>query len=99
MSYSKEKEVLYGILEIKTKSNGLVTVRVSRNTMIDSGYNQLSKTNINGIDMAICSIGDGVEDSETQYGAVYSKSHMVYTIEWGEGDLSEFIAALKEAVV
>lgn len=35
--------------------------------------------------MAICSIGDVVEDSETQYGAVYSKSHMVYTIEWGEG--------------
>lgn len=98
LSYSKEKNVLYGVLEIKTKSNELISVRVGKNTMIDSEYNQLSKTNINGVDMAICSIEDGAEDSKTQYCAVYSKSHIVYTIEWGEGDLSEFIAALKEVV-
>lgn len=97
-SYSKEKEVLYGVLEIKSKNHGVVTVLVGKNAMIDSEYNQLSKTNINGIDIALCSIGDSSKDGEIQYGAVYSKSHIAYTIEWSEGDLSEFIEVLKDVV-
>ena len=93
LSYSKKNEVLYGKLEIKTKDNKIVAVLVGKNAMIDSGYNQLSKTNINGVDMAICDI-----EGSQNYGAIYSKSHIAYTIEWSEGGVSELITALKEVV-
>lgn len=93
LSYSKKNEVLYGTLEIKVKDNEIVTVLVGKNAMIDSGYSQLSKTNINGVNMAICAI-----EGSQNYGAIYSKSHVAYTIEWGEGSVSEFITTLKKVV-
>ncbi|MCM1236403.1 MAG: hypothetical protein NC489_40510 [Ruminococcus flavefaciens] len=93
LSYSKKNEVLYGKLEIKVKDNEIVTVLVGKNVMIDSEYSQLSKTNINGVNMAICAI-----EGSQNYGSVYSKSHVAYTIEWSEGGVSEFISALKEVV-
>lgn len=93
LSYSKKNKVLYGMLEIKIKDNETVTVLVGKNAMIDSGYKQLSKTNINGVDIAICAIEGG-----QNYGAIYSKGHVVYTIEWSEAGVSEFITALKQVV-
>lgn len=93
LSYSKKNEVLYGKLEIEVKNNEIVTVLVGKNSMIDSGYNQLSKTNINGVNMAICAI-----EGSQNYGAIYSKSNVAYTIEWSEGGVSEFITTLKEVV-
>lgn len=93
LSYSKKNEVLYGTLEIKVKDNEIVTVLVGKNAMIDSEYSQLSKTNINGVNMAICAI-----EGSQNYGAIYSKSHVAYTIEWSEGGVLEFISVLKEVV-
>ena len=87
---AKKQEVLYGIFSIKTNYE-TIEVRVCENTMIDSGYRKLSKTKINGINIAICSIG------KTNYGAIFKKSHTVYTIE-RNGNLSELIAALEEII-
>ncbi len=95
LSYSKKQEVLYGILSIKT-NYGTIEIRVCENTMIDSGYRKLRKTKINGINIAICSIGEK-GDTDPNYGAIFKKSHTVYTIE-RNGDLSELIAALKEII-
>ena len=97
LSYSKENEVLYGVLEMITKSNQSITVLVGKNSMIDSGYDKLNKTYINEVGIAICSIDD-TEGKNTQYGAIYKDSHNAYTIEWGKGDLSGFIITLKEVV-
>ena len=92
-SYSKNNKVLYGELEIKLKDNEIVTVLVGKNAMIDSGYSKLSKTNINGVNMAICAIDGG-----QNYGAIYRKNHVVYSIEWSDTSVSEIIENLKEVV-
>ena len=66
---------------------------VGKNAMIDSGYSKLSKTNINGANIAICAIDGG-----QNYGAIYRENYVVYSIEWSDTSVSEFIEILKEVV-
>ncbi len=98
LSYSKKSKVLYGQIKIKTQNNRIVAILVGKNVMIDSGYEQLDKTKINGKDIAICSIENTTNSDNHQYGAVYSKNHIAYTIEWNEGNLEKFISVLKEII-
>ncbi len=98
ISYSREQEVLYGVLEMAIPGNDTLSIRVGENSMIDSGYSELKMSNINGVEMAICSIGGDSDEEGKSMGAIYMENKFVYTIEKSETNISDFVSTLKAIV-
>lgn len=98
ISFSEDEEALYGVLELSSENDAFLDVRVGKNVMLDSDYEQLSKTMINGVSMALGYVGQKNEQDEAQYYAIYKDGDITYTVEGKEQTLTDFLYALSKAV-
>lgn len=88
-SYSKQKEILYGVLHLELFGDQ-VEMLVDDGTMLDSSFEELKKTKIGQYEIALCQSGAG------NYSAIIPDGDVFYTIEENEMTLEEFKTLIEE---
>lgn len=92
LSYSKTKEILYGVLKLELSKNQVVEIMVNDGEMLDSSFKELKKTLIGNNEVAICKI-----NNDGNFCAIVNGDNAVYTIEESdEITENQFVLLLKE---
>lgn len=95
LSYSKTKEILYGVVSLELSKNHVVQILVNDGEMLDSSFKELKTTRIGNNEVAICRINN--ENDDGNFCAIINGDNAVYTIEESdEITENQFVVLLKE---
>lgn len=95
LSYSKTKEILYGVVRLELSKNNVVEILVNDEEMLDSSLKELKTTLIGNDEVAICKINN--ENDDGNFCAIVNGDNAVYTIEESdEITENQFVFLLKE---
>ncbi len=95
LSYSKTKEILYGVVRLELSKNHVIQILVNDGEMLDSSFKELKTTPIGNNEVAICRINS--ENDDGNFCAIINGDNAVYTIEESD-DITEnqFVLLLNE---
>lgn len=95
LSYSKTKEILYGVVSLELSKNHVVQILVNDGEMLDSSFKELKTTRIGNNEVAICRINN--ENDDGNFCAIINGDKAIYTIEESdEITENQFVLLLKE---
>lgn len=96
-NYSEEEEVLYGIIQRKTKNGDMVNIQTKSADVAEYNYDELKKTIINENKVAVCMLKQ--TEKKENYFIIYQKSDVCYKIEDDNMTLDECKTLLQELFI